>query len=447
MNQTKENLKKISGLAIPLILSQIGQVFVTLADNAMVGHAGKEYLAASSFANSVFMMILMFGMGITFGLTPLVGKSYGQKEYGYIQKLFHNSIFLNLMISVILMIVGVVVGLCMPFMGQPEHVVALAQPYYYILLISVLPLLHFFSIKQFAEGMENTKLAMILTVTGNILNIIGNYILIYGKFGAPQLYLNGAGISTLISRIFMMVGFIYVFKTKSVFENFSLSFSFKEIEWKIQKRLLGIGSSIGLQMLIEAVIFSVGAIMMGWVGELYLASHQIAVSLSYFTFMIANGIAQATTIRISTLYGQKDLLQLNTTIKLSFIITLCYSTLCCIMFYVLARPLAAIFTNETEVIAEAAALIGMAAIYQIFDGLQVLGIGVLRGFADVKRPMIYAAASYLLVGIPGGYICTFTLGMGARGIWVGFIIGLGSAAVLFWARTYKRMKVLGGQLA
>lgn len=447
MNQTRENLKKITGLAIPLVLSQIGQVFVTLADNAMVGHAGKEYLAASSFANSVFTMILMFGMGITFGLTPLVGKSFGRKEFGQLQKLFHNSIFLNLSLSVILVIVGLVVGLFMPYMGQSEKVVALAQPYYYILLLSTLPLLHFFSIKQFAEGMENTKLAMILTVTGNVLNIIGNYILIYGKFGAPQLYLNGAGISTLLSRVFMMVGFIYVFKTRSVFKDFTLTFHLKEIEWKIQKRLLGIGSSIGLQMLIEAVIFSVGAIMVGWVGELYLASHQIAMSLSYFTFMIANGIAQATTIRISTLYGQKDLIQLRTTIKLSLIITVCYSSVCCILFFVLAKPLAAIFTNETEVIVEAAALIGMAAIYQIFDGLQVLGIGLLRGFADVKRPMIYAVASYLLIGIPGGYISAFTLGFGAQGVWVGFIIGLGSAAVLFWARTYKRMKVLGGQLA
>ncbi|QZT38051.1 MATE family efflux transporter [Halosquirtibacter xylanolyticus] len=442
MNQTQENFKRISVLAVPLVLSQVGQIIVTLADNAMVGHVGKEYLAASSFANSIFMIIMMFGMGITFGLTPLVGKAFGEKDMKTIQKLFHNSLFLNTIFTIILIIVGTIAGFLMPYMGQTELVVSLAQPYYFIILASLIPMVYFFSIKQLAEGMENTKIAMILTVTGNLMNVFGNYILIYGKFGTPKLYLDGAGISTFISRLFMMIAFFIVFKKSSIFKPFSLTFKIKEITRSLQKQLFGIGSAIGLQMLVESFIFSLGAIMMGWISELYLAAHQIAMSLSYFTFMISNGIAQATTIRISTLYGRKEFNMLKSAINVSLIITFVYSCIACVIFLTIPTQLVAIFTNDESVVVAAASLLGMAAIYQIFDGLQVLGLGVLRGFADVKTPMIYATTSYLLVGIPLGYIAAFKFDLGAYGIWTGIIAGLGLAALLFWTRVLHRRKTL-----
>ncbi|MDC1107157.1 MATE family efflux transporter [Prolixibacteraceae bacterium] len=442
MNQTQENFKRISVLAIPLILSQVGQVLVTLADNAMVGHIGKEYLAASAFANSVFMVIMMFGMGITFGLTPLVGKAYGENDPIMIQKLFHNSLFLNSILTIILLIAGIAAGLLMPYMGQTKLVVSLAQPYYYIILLSFIPMVYFFSIKQLAEGMENTTIAMILTITGNLMNILGNYILIYGKFGAPQLYLNGAGISTFISRLFMMIAFFIVFKKNTLFDKYTISLKTNEISKSIQKRLLSIGSAIGLQMLVESLIFSLASIMMGWINELYLAAHQIAMSLSYLTFMISNGIAQATTIRISTLYGRKEFSKLKSATNVSLMITFLYSCVACIIFITIPTQLVAIFTNEGNVVIAAASLVGMAAIYQIFDGLQVLGLGILRGFADVRIPMIYAVTSYLLIGIPLGYIAAFKFNLGAHGVWSGIIAGLGFAALLFWLRVIHRQKAL-----
>ena len=273
-------------LALPVILSHAGQITVSLADTIMVGHVGTTELAAAAFANNVFVVGMFFGMGITIGSTPLVGRAFGNNRLDEVVKWLKNGIFTHLFSSVVLSFLMFGVYFFLPFMGQTGSVVELAKPYYLILCVSYLPFILFFSVKQFFEGVGNTKIAMQITLISNVINIAVNYVLIYGKLGFPAMGLLGAGVGTLVSRIAMpLLYLIYIFRTDRFRKYFTLArrqaFSLKRIT-----ALLKIGIPVGFQIVIEGITFSLGAVMMGWLGETPLAAHQVAIGLASFTYMI-----------------------------------------------------------------------------------------------------------------------------------------------------------------
>lgn len=426
-------------LAFPVVLSQIGQVTVSLADNMMVGHVGTTELAAASFSINIFHIGMLFGIGITMGLTPLVGQVFSQKKEEEVGVYLKNGVFLH---TIIALAVGVIMGLISVFlndMGQPEAVVKLAIPYYLLLVASLFPMLFFYSFKQFFEGVGNTKIAMFITLASNVINIVLNYFLIFGKGGFPELGLNGAGIATLIARICMPLMLIpIVLRSKKFRNEFRLAYHSK-IQKRKLREIFSVGLPIGLQIIIEVSTFSFGAILMGWISKEALAAHQVAIGLASFTYMISLGIGAGTTIFVSHEKGLNHYKQMRRTIYASFHLVVTFMATMGVLFVLFRYQLPRLFTPDPKVILLSASLLIVAALFQVFDGIQVILLSALRGVSDVKHPMFMAFISYTLLGLPVSYLFGIVLGFGAVGVWLGFLVGLAFAAGLFALRLRKHL--------
>lgn len=427
-------------LALPLVLTQAGQMSVQLIDNAMIGRVGTAELAAASFANNIYVVIMLFGLGIFLGVTPLVGHARGAGSDARTAAIMKSGFVLAAFLIPGITLVAWSLTWIMPYMGQPDEVVRLSIPYYRTLVVALVPFTCFVLLKQIGEGLGNTIVAMIATIIANALNVVLNYLLIYGKFGFPELGLLGAGYATLASRITMPLliyaGFVRI---KSIRNCFALMSCVKA---SVQEslRIFKIGIPIAAQLVLEVSAFAFSAVMMGWMGNVALASHQVAMGLASFTFMIANGVASAATIRISFQLGTGRYQRMGQVSYSAVHLVLAYMGACGIGFLLLRHQLPFIFTSDRLVIAQAASLLAIAALFQLFDGLQTVCIGILRGFADVKAPMLIAAFSYIVIGVPVSYICAFSMNLGPEGIWYGFLVGLSAAGGLLGARIMKKIR-------
>lgn len=424
-------------LGVPVVISQLGQITVGLADSIMIGRLGATELATAAFANTLFSLPLIFGMGFAMSLTPFTGRAWARKDYASIQTLWKNGLLANLLMAFALLLVAAGLYLAMPLMQQPVHLVAPAQSYFLILSASLLPLMVFFSGKQLLEGLSNTRIAMIITLLGNLLNILGNYLLIYGKAGFPELGLNGAGISTLLARLAMAaVMLLLVVRHRALRQGIraGLRFSRKEVQ-----RLYRLGLPMGLHLFSESSAFIVSGIMMGWLGETALAAHQIVMSLSTLGFMLYQGIGVSSTIRISQLSAHQQQLLLQAAARASVHIVLLMVLIISLFFLIFRVQLPFLFTPEAEVARLATELILILVIYQLFDALQIIFSGILRGLADARIPGLLTIFSYFGVAIPLSYLSAFHLDLGPAGIWLGFPVGLGVCALLFYFRIRKKL--------
>jgi MATE family multidrug resistance protein len=421
-------------LALPVVLSQVGQVTVSLVDNMMVGHVGTPELAAASFANSVFIIGMVFGMGITYGITPLVGNAFSKGKFKEVAILLKNGMFIHFIAAIVLTSLMFGIYFLLPLLGQPADVLELAKPYYLLLCLSYFPFMLFFSIKQFFEGVGNTKMAMQITLLANGINVIVNYLFIFGKFGFPELGLVGAGIGTLVSRIFMLLLFpVYVIKIPKIKKYFSDARK-QVLNYSKIFSILKIGIPIGFQIVVEVIAFAIGAVMMGWLGEIPLAAHQVALGMASFSYMISLGISQANTIRVSHQMGVKDYHAMKMAATASTHLVLVFMIVMGVVFVIGRNYLPLLFTIDPAVVNVAAGLLIIAAIFQVFDGLQVIILSTLRGMADVKLPMFLTFFAYLVIGIPTSYALAFLFHLGAQGIWYGYLAGLAFASTLFYFR-------------
>ncbi len=438
----KEQYKKTLKLAAPVMLSQVGVSAVQLFDNAMVGQLGALPLAAVSFGGSVFFMVFIFTTGIALGLTPLVGEQYAQGRLQEAAKYFQNSFVLFLVAA--LAAFGLLHAL-IPFMyhmGQPVEVVDMAIPYYKFLVWSIIPYMLFCCFKQFLEGVGNTTVNMVIIITSNLINIFFNWLFIYGHWGCPQMGAAGAGFATFISRVCMPLFAVCFFVLAPKFKAYLLYFKARFFRWQYIKALLKVGAPIALQMLMEGSAFALTSIMMGWLGTSVIAGNQIAMTVSNFAFMILVGLSSATTIRISHEYGRGDMTELKRAAYASYHLGLMWNTFTAIMFITLREPIARIFTSDPDALRVASYLLIFVAAFQFSDGLQNITIGILRGIQDVKKIMLVAFLSYIVINLPVGYLLAFVLGMGPGGLWIGFIFGLSIAAIQLIFRFRKQYKKL-----
>ncbi|MFT6215008.1 MAG: MATE family multidrug resistance protein, partial [Roseivirga sp.] len=328
----QQHFKKIINLAFPVVLSQIGHVMVGIVDSIMVGQIGSEALAASSFANSIVMVLMMFGIGVSYGITPLVAQADGEGDTTKISRLLRHGILLCGATGFGLMLLGYLLSFAFDGFGQPEEVISMGTPYYYVILASLIPLMIFQNFRQFLEGLSITKPTMYISIGANLINILLNYLLIYGKFGFPELGLIGAGWGTLISRLFMAIGLlIYIGKGKRT-EIFKEGLRIFSISAAYFKPMLKIGVPSGAQFVFEVGAFSVAALMMGQLGVVPLAAHQIAISLVSLSYMMATGIAAASTVRIGNQIGKRDAFNLKRAGNMSFIISLIFMAFCSVIF-------------------------------------------------------------------------------------------------------------------
>ncbi len=436
----KEHYRRNFLLAYPVMLSQLGQVLVGVADSLMVGRLGAEPLAAASLGNVIFYVMMVFGLGVSYALTPLIAAADGEGNRDKIAGIFKNGLLVN---TVLGMILALAVFLCTPLlyhMNQPPEVVDLAIPYLRIITLSVIPFMLFQSFRQFAEGLGNTKKAMFITISANALNVVLNYLLIYGTYGFPNLGLNGAGWATLISRFVMAaaMGLFVCFAQR--FHIYRSAFKLASYSKAVTKKILNIGIPAGLQFIFEVSAFGFTAIMMGWLGTKALAAHQIAINLASISYMMATGLASAATIRVGNQLGKKDYQMMKEAGYASFLMVTLFMGVAALLFVVWKEAFPTLYVSDPEVIKVAAGLLIVAAFFQISDGVQVVGMGALRGMEDVKIPALIAVTSYWVIGLPSGYILGFTLNFGAQGIWMGLLIGLSVAAALLYWRFGKMTK-------
>ncbi|PIB34773.1 MATE family efflux transporter [Reichenbachiella sp. 5M10] len=411
------------------MLSQFGHIMVSVADSVMVGQLGAVPLASVSLAVSVFTMFMLFGIGVSFGMTPLIAAADGANDKYLVSRYFKNGLVLNTVLGVLLSGLALASVFVFDHLGQEESVLVGAIPFFQIMAVSLLPLMVFQAFRQFAEGLSMTRQAMVVSVVSNLVNIGLNYVLIFGHFGIEPMGVIGAGVATLLSRVMMvfaMGGFVLWYGRLARYRSIWARIGLK---WHTVGQILRIGVPTGLQFVFEIGAFSASAIMIGWLGAIPLAAHQIALNLSAATYMTATGISAAASIRVGNQLGRKDYVNLRTAGMTCFYMAASLMACFSVLFVATRTLLPSLYVDDAEVIQLASGLLIIAAFYQISDGIQTVGLGVLRGLGEVKVPTIVTLIAYWGVAIPMGYVLGFVMGWGSSGVWVGLLTGLTLAAV------------------
>ena len=441
-NYTKEfkyNLK----LAYPVILGMIGHTLVGIVDNIMVGKIGPTELAAVSLGNSFIFIAMSLGIGFSTAITPLVAEAHGKSNREEGRLAFHHGLYLCTILGLLLFGIVFFSKPLLSFMGQPEAVVTLAEPYLDIVGFSLVPLIMYQAYKQFADGMSQTKYSMWATIVGNVANVVINYFFIYGIWIFPELGIIGAAIGTIASRIIMLIFMHYIMKSKTKFEYYFEGFSLKEIKKEINLKIIKIGLPSSMQMFFEVALFTGAIWLCGMIGTTSQAANQIALSLASLTFMFAMGLSVTAMVRVANQKGQEDYIMLRTVGLSIFILAVILEIVFALLFIAFHQVLPIIFVNtqdlativETqEVIAISAQLLIVAAFFQISDGIQVVVLGALRGLQDVKIPMYITFIAYWVIGFPVSIYLGLYTDMKAVGVWIGLLAGLTAAALFLYLR-------------
>ncbi len=429
---TKEFKKNLT-IALPVMLGQLGHVLVGLADNIMVGKLGAAPLAAVSLGNSLVFIALSIGVGFSFAITPLIAEADGANNIEKGRSYFQHGMIMCLTTGIALFLVLWLAKPVLFYLNQPEEVVQLAMPYLDIVAFSMIPLMVFQGFKQFGDGLSQTKYAMYATIGANMVNVLFNYLLIYGIWIFPRLELEGAALGTLISRFFMLFFLYYILRSKKKFATYFV-WAKKSLQKKVFKRLFNLGFPTALQMLFEVGVFTGSVFLAGTLGTDPQAANQVALNLASMTFMIAVGLGVTATIRVGNQKGKKAFKELRRIALSTFLLVFLIEAVFAIGFIVLKDWLPTFYIDNTQVIYLASQLLIIAALFQLSDGLQVVILGALRGLQDVKIPTLFCFIAYWVIGFP---IC-FYLGkedvLGSMGIWIGLLVGLSASAVMLYFR-------------
>ena len=425
---------QLASLGLPIIIGQLGIILVSFADTMMVGHYRTSDLAAASFVNNVFNLVIIFSTGFSYGLTPVVGRFFGKSDFRSIGRMLKNSLAANSLIAVLLVLVMTAVYLNVDRLGQPAELLPLIRPYYLVLLASLLPVLLFNAFKQFADGITDTLTPMWILLTGNIVNIFGNWCLIFGKLGCPEMGLLGAGISTLISRILTVVIFACIFFFSGKYAQYREGFLRGKVNRRDFRTLNRLGWPVGLLMGMETGSFSLATIMVGWLGTLSLAAHQVMLTVGQLGFMLYYGMAAAIAVRTSHFLGQGDVRNVRDSATAGFQLILIMAAVVSTGIFAFRNSIGGLFSENMEVAAIVAQLVIPFIIYQFGDGMQCAYSNALRGISDVKPVVLIAFIAYFLVSLPAGYIFGFVCGWGLTGIWMSFPLGLTTAGLLYFLR-------------
>jgi multidrug resistance protein, MATE family len=425
----RENLK----LAVPVMLSNLGHVLMAVSDNIMVGHINATSLAAAGLATVAFNVLLLFGIGVSYSITTLVAEAAGDRNELRIIMTLRHGLVINSLNAVFLVLV-VFAGKGILFhIDQPKEVVTKSIPYLNIITLSLIPTLIFQSFKQFAEGLGNTRIALVVVMAANVLNIALNYILIYGHLGFPAYGLEGAGYATFISRIFMAVAIaVYLFYHPQ-FRKYREGFRPGGYVNALFRKMLYLGIPSGLQFIFEVAAFDFSLVMMGWLGTPTQAAHQIVINMASLSYMVTAGLAAAATVRVGFFYGSDE--RRNVTgaswslLGMGLVLMFCFA----VVFIAGRNFLPSLYVDDPQVISIASSLLIIAGLFQLSDGAQVICNGALRGLQDVQIPSVFIFISYWVIGLPLGYCLAFILGFGPNGIWIGLLTGLTlTAAAMFW---------------
>ena len=422
------------------MVGQIGTVLVSFADTFMIGHYGVRELAAASFVNNLTMILVLAGLGFSLGLTPLVSDAESKGDRRGVGALLKAGLKLSSLFAAAMAAILTILYLNLGRMGQPEELLPLIRSYYIVVAISILATYFFNTFKQFTDGTMRPTVSMIIIITSNLLNIAGNYVLIYGKCGFPEVGLLGAGISTLFARIFTVAAMAAYFFLDRRLAKYREGFRAAGGDKGAMSRIARLGAPISGQMAMETASFSVIVIIVGWLGTTALAAHQVMTTISQICYMMYIAVGSGAAILISSLNGQGLTKEVNMTARTAYAMTLGLTVVCSGIVLAAIRPLSALFTDSPEVISLAGTLVLPFILYQFGDGMQICFSNCLRGIQQVKPILPIAFTAYLLVSIPCSYLFGFVLDFGLKGIWFGYPISLTLAGILYLAVFRRKQK-------
>lgn len=436
----KQHVKSLVLLGLPIIIGQLGNIVTGLADTVMVGQHSTDELAAASFVNNVINAFIILGTGFSFNYTPIIGEHIAINKRIAIGGWLKNSLMANATTTALILLVLFLIYINVGYLGQPEELMPLIRPYYLVLMSSVLFVMLSNTFRQFVEGIMDASISMWVLTLVNAINIAGNYVLIYGKCGFPELGLLGAGISTLLSRIIMLLLFVAVFVRQEKYKPFRKGFlvtPFRKAYWK---RLNLIGWPIAFQQGIEAATFCITTIMIGWLGGMALAAHQVAIAVSTVSFTIYLGLGSAVAIRTSVFKGLQDWRNVRRVTLAGVGLAVLLSVTLSLLLYLCCDTIGSYFTDDEAVLQIVAILLPILIAYQFGDSIQIVLANALRGLSDVTSIMVISFVAYFIIAIPAGYAIAFFLDKGIAGIWLSYPIGFTCSVILLGMRAYRVMK-------
>ena len=432
-------------LALPIVVAQLGQILVQLADNIMVGRWGGADalpLAAVSFGGQVAMLFFLFALGISMGLTPIVGALVGRGQRENTHTWLFNGLILYLVAGVLLMLLQLAFQPLLYHLGQPREVVDASLTYYRIMAYSIPFVMVFATFKQFLEGIGNTWISMVVLLAANLLNVFFNWLFIYGACGCPEMGIEGAALATFLARAVGPIAIVLIFLGTRWLRPYIQGWHLRMFSMREMNRLIFIGLPIAGQMFLEAFAFVFTGIMMGWFGTISISANQIMNTMGNCVFQIVLAMGAATTIRVSHCYGARDYQKMVMSAKAALHMVIAWNILAAIGFVVLRHQIPLLFTSNAEVASLAAVLLVCAATYQFFDGIQNVSIGILRGIQDVKIIPYISFLAYIVLNLPVGYLLAFPCGLGPKGLILAYVVGLGATAILCLLRIRRDVRKL-----
>jgi MATE family multidrug resistance protein len=433
--------KETIALAWPLVATQVGHIVTGIVDTIFLGQLGITHQAAGILSNSLYILLLVFTIGMSYALTPLVTEAHESSDTVKKAALFKNGLFLNFAVAAVCFALLFFCSPLMYYLQQPKEVVDMAIPFFQVLVFSMLPVSLFFSCKQYCEGLSNTRIALFISIVGNIANIILNYGLIYGKFGLPELGYMGSAWATFIARTIMGVAFvIMVFRSPLTRE---IASAYKKVKINLIElaALWRIGFNSAMQFTFEVAAFVIAGLLAGKFGKENIDAHGIALQLASFTYMFGSGIGSAATIRVGIYKSQNNLVELRHAVNAALKLVILVMGVCALFFIVLRSQLPGFFTSHVEVIELTSQLLLIAALFQLFDGLQVTLIGILRALQDIKFPTYATLVCYWVIALPLAWVLAFPAGLGTIGVWIALLVSL----ILVSAALYFRLRKLIGK--
>jgi len=435
-------------------MGMLGHTFVQLADNIMVGQLGTAELAAVSLGNSFVFIAMSLGIGFSTAITPLVAEADGAENKADAKNALKHGLVLCTVLGLSLFGIILLAKPLMYLMEQPPEVVELAIPYLDLVAFSLVPLIIFQAFKQFSEGLSQTKYPMYATVLANVVNIVLNYLLIFGAFGFPKMGIVGAAIGTLVSRFVMVAYLWFLLKSKMKFRDYVTGFNFRIIERRVIDKIIGLGFPSALQMFFEVAIFTAAIWLSGVLGKNAQAANQIALNLSSMTFMFGMGLGVAAMIRVGNQKGLQNFTELRRIAQSIFLLTFLLEIVFAVLFLLGRHWFPTLYldiddvsnmADNTQVITLAAELLLVAAFFQISDGVQVVVLGALRGMQDVKIPTFITFIAYWAIGFPMSYYLGLHTELKSTGIWIGLLTGLTASAIMLYIRfNYLTKKLING---
>ncbi|MDA9671979.1 MATE family efflux transporter [Paracoccaceae bacterium] len=432
-------------LSLPLIGGHVAQVLIGVGDTLIVGRYSTEALAALVLGTTIFFIIFIFGAGFSFAAMALISTANTAGNNIKIRRITRMALWLSLTFGCLVSPFFIFSERLLLFLGQDFNLAVLASDYLIFSGIAMFPALSSSVLRCYLAGMEYVKVTFYISIVAVLLNLLINYLLVFGMFGFPELGIIGAGIATVLVNLFMFISFLIYAKIKLSHHNLFVRF------WRPDRGVIGLvlkmGSAIGITSLAEAGLFSASSIMIGWLGQIELAAHGIALQLASITFMLHLGLSDAATIRVSSALGKTDKHKIINECWAALVISLGLSSLAILIFLGFPELLISTFLNSEEInsnliIETGISLLALAALFQLVDGGQALAIHLLRGLHDTTIPMYLAVISYWIIGLPCGYVLSFHYNFGAQGIWLGLVLGLGFACLFLLLRLIKNLKDL-----